>query len=413
MRIGINPSTICGELSAPASKSIMQRAILVAALAHGKSVLVNPCYSADALAAIDIAVGLGAHLDCFEDRVEIVPTNKLYRQEFNCGESGLSLRLLTAIAGLFDQQIFITGSGSLRKRPIDLIEKPLTELGVKVKTNQGLLPVTITGPIVNNRVTVDCSVTSQFLSGLLTALPLAKVDSEIQVINLKSKPYVDITLELLRSFGAEIEANAACTHFKIKGNQRYQARTYTLEGDWSGAAFLLVAGAVAGEIKLKNLNLQSEQGDKIILEVLKMAKAGVKISETAIEVSSGDLSAFEFDATDCPDLFPPLVALALNCQGTSRIKGVHRLAHKESDRAQVLVQEFAKLGATLTIEHDYLCIPASRLSGAVVLAHADHRIAMALAVAGLKASGSVEIDQAESVAKSYPTFFDDLRSLMH
>ena len=246
-------------------------------------------------------------------------------------------------------------------------------------------------------VVVDVSESSQFLTGLLIALPLCEKDSVVTVKNLKSRPYVDMTLGIARKFGARItETNGA---FAINGNQKYSALNCDIEGDWSGAAFMLVANEIAGKgkVRVNGLDKNPAQADKEIL--------------TALERCGTKLSSFEFDATNCPDLFPPLVALACNCNGTSRIIGVDRLRHKESDRATVLVEEFEKLGAKLRINGNALEIIGTKLKGGTVNSHGDHRIAMACAIAALNATSGVTIQNAEFVSKSYSEFFTDLRSL--
>ena len=219
----------------------------------------------------------------------------------------------------------------------------LSLMGGTCETSGGYPPVTIRGPIRGGAITVDGSRTSQFLTGLLMAAPLCQEDTSIEVMDLKSKPYVEMTIDLLKRFGITIDHDENLRSFRIKGNQHYEAQTYTIEGDWSGAAFLLVAGAIAGSIQMKGLRTDSFQADKAILEGLTRAGALVKIVDDYILVEKGDLKAFEFDATDCPDLVPPLTALAAHCRGKSVIHGIERLQHKESNRSATLVSEFSRL----------------------------------------------------------------------
>jgi 3-phosphoshikimate 1-carboxyvinyltransferase len=238
----------------------------------------------------------------------------------------------------------------------------------------------------------------------------------ITVNNLKSKPYIDLTLQVMKHFGCEVENNNY-ESFTIHPTYRVTGKeiSYTVEGDWSGGAFLLVAGAIAGGITVKGLNVFSTQADKAILQALIDCGSNISIEETQIMVSppAGDGGKpFHFNATDCPDLFPPLVALAAYCNGTSVIEGVSRLAHKESNRGLTLQEEFAKMGVEITLQDDLMMIKGGEgLHGATVHSRHDHRIAMACAVAALMASGATTIEEAEAINKSYPDFYEHLQLL--
>jgi 3-phosphoshikimate 1-carboxyvinyltransferase len=242
------------------------------------------------------------------------------------------------------------------------------------------------------------------------ALPLASKDSNIKVKNLKSKPYIDMTIQILNKFGINI-SNTGYEKFHIPGNQKYIPQEYTVEADWSGGAFLLVAGAINGNLTVEGLSTESMQSDMVIIEALKKCGAKMEIGENQIHISASELNAFDFDATESPDLFPPLVALAAYCKGTSIIRGVSRLIYKESDRATALKDEFGKMNIAVEIKNDDMYITGGQPTGAHVESHEDHRIAMAVAVAALRATGSVYIRDSQCVAKSYPHFFDDLRQL--
>jgi 3-phosphoshikimate 1-carboxyvinyltransferase len=318
--------------------------------------------------------------------------------------------MFSPIAALYDAEITMVGANSLKNRPMFMIEEALNQLGVKCTSTDGNLPLTIQGPLVGGKIEIDGSISSQLLTGLLMALPLATKDSEIQVNNLKSKPYIDMTIQILKSFGISI-INSGYDLFKIPGNQKYTSQNYTVEGDWSGGAFHLVAGAINGELTVEGLSMDSMQSDMAIIRAMQKAGADITISETKIEVSKSKLNAFDFDATESPDLFPPLVALACYCSGVSSIRGVSRLVHKESDRASALREEFGKMGVKIEIKDDVMFITGSKPRGARVESHEDHRIAMALAVASLGATSRVFIRDSQCVAKSYPGFFDDLRLL--
>lgn len=420
MEVTISPSAIKGVINAPASKSAMQRACAMALLRKGQTVLLNPGISFDDRAALQIIQQLGAHVKYTGEDILITSNGvKPVSDEINCGESGLSLRMFTSIAALSHHKIKITGHGSLAKRPMHFFDEVLPQLEVKCTSNNGFLPLEIQGPLQPKNISIDGSLSSQFLTGLLFSYAASGATNvSINVHHLASKPYIDLTLNTLRAFGINVPENKNYETFifhpkpiNISATKKLE---YAIEGDWSNAAFLLVAGAIAGNITLHGLNLNSVQGDKRILEVLKMAKAYINISPAEITVSQSDLIAFDFNATDCPDLFPPLVALACYCKGTSIIKGVHRLTHKESNRAFSLQSEFTKMGATITITKDAMqVVGKEKIKGAKVSSNNDHRIAMACAIAALNASGDTIIENAEAVNKSYPGFWDDLLKLQN
>jgi 3-phosphoshikimate 1-carboxyvinyltransferase len=407
----IKPSEISGRIQAPASKSLMIRASAAAALGLGESLIRNPSFCDDALAGLRLAEGLGALVCRTGDGVRIEGGAGRVSSFVNCGESGLCMRMFAPIFALFERETRLSGEGSLLSRPMRMLESPLTEMGVEVGTKDGYPPLAIRGPIRTGSVRIDGSLSSQFLTGLLMALPLFPEDSQLRVDGLKSKPYAALTISLLARFGISIEADPGFSHFQIKGGQSYRSIEYRVEGDWSGAAFILTAAAIRGEATVENLRPDSLQADRRVLEALRAAGAELILREDSVTVRRRDLKAFDFDAADCPDLFPPLAALALNCAGTSRIFGVGRLKHKESDRAAVLFEELSGLGAAIAIREDVLEIARSRIRGGTLDAHNDHRIAMAGALAGLASESGVRVEGAECVAKSYPRFFEDLESL--
>jgi len=406
----VEPSPVKGQIKAPASKSMTQRAIAAALLADGQSIIFNPSYCDDSLAAMSIACGLGARVEPHPAELKINGSGILKEPKLNCGESGLAIRMFSPIASLYPAEITMVGANSLKKRPMFMIEDALNQLGVKCTSTGGFLPLTIQGPIKGGYCEIDGSVSSQLLTGLLMALPLAVKDSEIKVSNLKSKPYIDMTIEILRSFGITVHTTGY-DMFKIPGNQKYNPHNYTVESDWSGGAFLLVAGAINGQLNVQGLRTDSLQSDMAILKALEKAGASMKIAEDQIDISKSELKSFEFDATESPDLFPPLVALASYCNGVTTIKGVSRLIYKESDRAAALKEEFGKMNISIDINDDIMKVTGGQLCGARVESHDDHRISMAVAVAALGATGKVNIRDSQCVAKSYPGFFDDLRHL--
>jgi 3-phosphoshikimate 1-carboxyvinyltransferase len=385
-------------------------------LVHGTTEIMNPSFCGDCEAALGIASALGAKVRREEERVLIEgrgAEGEPPSRELDCGESGLCMRMFAPIAGLYEKELVLVGRGSLLSRPVGMVKDALMEIGARVGTDKGHPPLKIRGPINSAQIRIECSGTSQLLSGLLMALPMCEGDSSIDAENLKSAPYVEMTISLLEKFGVKIERDGE--HFEIMGGQRYRPCSYTVEGDWSGASFLLVAGAIAGKVEVSGLELDSLQGDKRVLDALREAGAEVSVDAAlgSVSVGRGELGGFGFDAADCPDLFPPLVALACNCAGKSVIRGAGRLAGKESNRAEALVSEFGKLGAQVSVEGDAVVVEGGKkLSGGSVESHGDHRIAMACAVAALNCEGAVEIADADCVSKSYPGFFSDLEKLM-
>ena len=414
MQVTISPGSINGTVTANPSKSAMQRAVAAALLSNGKSIIRNPGLSNDCLAALDVAQKLGATINREADYIEIT-ANGVHPQskdnEINCGESGLGIRMFTPIAALSPLPITINGHGSLTTRPMNFFEEVLPRLDVKCNTQEGKLPLHIQGPLKAKNITIDGSLSSQFLTGLLMAYGSVAEDVTITVKDLKSKPYIALTLQLMEQFGVKVtEEKFEQFHFGKK--QSYQAGDYTVEGDWSGAAFLLVAAAVAGKAEVHHLNTQSAQSDKAILEALEKAGAYLLPGMFTMIVEKNQLNAFDFDATDCPDLFPPLVALAANCTGTTKIIGVNRLAHKESDRGKTLQEEFGKMGIEIALHGDEMLIHGGTgIKGAHVHSHNDHRIAMACAVAALTADGPVVVENAEAINKSYPEFYEHLQKI--
>jgi 3-phosphoshikimate 1-carboxyvinyltransferase len=385
--------------------------MVIAALAEGRSVLRNVSWCDDSLSVKAVIQQLGATVT--ESGGNLIIESRglnIQKPEFNVGESGLAVRMLSPVLALSGKDLIINGKGSLLNRPVNVIADALRQTGAEVTTNEGSLPVNIRGRIMPGKFEIDCFLTSQVLTGLLIALPLADDDSEIRFRNLISKTYIDMSIIIMRDFGVGIKNDDYRTFF-VKGNQRYLATEYEIEGDWSGAAFLLVAAAIAGEAEVLNLDYRSKQADKKIIDVLKSAGAEVSVKEKSVFVKKKNLDAFKFDATDCPDLFPPLVCLAVACDGISIIKGVSRLKHKESDRAETLQKEFEKAGVRIEIVDDNMKVYGSGIYGTTIDSRGDHRIAMAAGVMNLVSEGEIVINGKNAVGKSYPHFFQDLRNL--
>ncbi|HRP30965.1 MAG TPA: 3-phosphoshikimate 1-carboxyvinyltransferase [Agriterribacter sp.] len=421
----IKPSELTHIIQAPASKSAMQRACAAALIARGKSVICNPGHSNDDKAALAVIEALGTRLSTNADGAIVADSSEVNLSSpgdnqnplsVNCGESGLGIRMFAPVIALSRHPITITGEGSLVSRPMDFFDDTLPHLNVTVSSNSGKLPLTLSGPLQPRNIEVDGSLSSQFLTGLLMAYAAAGArDVTIKVNNLRSRPYIDLTLKVMQHFGLKTPENKNYKAFyfdQSQVNPPMSETQYTVEGDWSGGAFLLVAGAIAGTIEVRGLDPESTQADKKIMEALSDAGAGIEYGSNGYLISPAELKAFTFDATDCPDLFPPLVALAAYCQGTTEIKGVSRLTHKESNRGLTLQQEFGKMGLQITLQDDIMQVfGGNGLTGTTVHSRHDHRIAMACAVAALRAQGETHIEEAEAINKSYPDFYNDLLKL--
>lgn len=419
MKVTIEPGGINGSVAAPPSKSITQRAFAAALLHKGMSTIHNAGTSADEQAALHIITQLGAKIisstPTQNTKTIVIESNGItpISDTIDCHESGLSARLFTPIAALYHLPISITGSGSLLGRPMEGIDDLLPKLGIGITLYNGYLPYTVCGPLSPASTRLYAGGSSQLVSGILFAYAAAATQpSTLQVAGLKSKPYIDLTLQVLAQFGKII------THKNYR--EFYIDPAFftdiiwpemTVEADWSSAACMLVAGAVAGSITIANLKQDSLQADRAILDVLQQAGAGISITAEGITTYRNALRAFEFDATHCPDLFPALAVLAVFCQGDSRIMGVHRLFHKESNRIESIAEMLWSFGISFSVEDDTLCIEGgTRPGGTIIDGYNDHRIVMAAAVCALRAKSRVDIIGAEAVNKSYPDFFKDLAS---
>lgn len=408
----VYPSRLEGSIKAPPGKSLMQRAIIASILSGGETLLANPCLSSDCLALLKIAEQLGYTVEMLPEGVLIKGMMQYPDSPLSVGESGLGARLIMPVAALYDLPIQITGSGTLLKRPMSEGIEALKQLGVRIESD-GFLPINIQGPIQAAELHISGEMSSQFLSGLLMALPKCKQDSTAYCSNLKSKPYVDLTLEVMHHFGVDI------THenyevFKIKGRQYYKPNSLFIDGDWSSGAALMVAGAVAGSgagmFSVMECGGPFTHADSAITGALLFAGCKIAREEDNYTVKKGKIRGFNFDASDCPDLFPVLAALAVFADKPSTIKGTHRLVHKESNRAESLKQEFAKCGIKIELKNDEMIIFPGTVKSAIVDSHGDHRIAMALAILAL-GSEPLTIEDADCVAKSYPDFWTDLQDL--
>ncbi len=415
MQVTIDPALINGTVAAPASKSYTQRVLAAALLHKGTTVIRNAGDSADEQAAKEIIQQLGAKVSfTAPGKIQVISAGVApVSGHIHCGESGLAARLFTPIAALSSAAVTIEGAGSLLQRPMAGFNEVLPALGVTVTGFNGRLPVTVQGPLTPVSVSINGADGSQFLSGLLFAICAAATTRvAVGVAELKSKPYIDLTLEVLGHFGWPV-VHHDYKEFSIDPSLFTSRDTVEIdaEGDWSSAAYLLVAGAIAGNIEVANLNINSKQADRAIIDVLRDCGASITVGADNISVAKSRMRAFEFDATDRPDLFPVLSILAACCDGESYIRGVHRLFHKESDRAQSISEMLENFAFPFSMEDDCLCITGVRkLQGTVIDGYNDHRIVMAAAIGALRANGPVDITCADAVKKSYPAFFTDLIS---
>jgi 3-phosphoshikimate 1-carboxyvinyltransferase len=412
-KITVIPGSYQGVISIPSSKSDGQRAILAAALSKDVSTIHNLGHSDDELAMLDAVHQLGAEAKQEEDKSWIFKGIADFpkQAELYMRESGLGTRLITGVCAANKGHFKITGSGSILKRSMDFFDTYLPFFGAEIKTDNGHLPFEIIQPMQGAQVVIDGSQSSQYVSSMLMALPLLPTESRLEVENLKSIPYLKMTLNTLAKFGISI-LQQDLKHFIIAGNQKYLSTTYTVEGDWSSASYWLVASALGQKCSVCGLDLSSLQADKQILKAFEAANCTVVYSDDAIYIQGKNRKAFEFDATHCPDLFPALATFAALCDGESTIHGVNRLANKESNRGEALKTEFGKLGIDIELDGDVMRIQGKiELAGGEVSSHDDHRIAMCLAIAGLFASSPITVLNPLCVSKSYADFWSDLEEL--
>lgn len=386
-----------GSITPPASKSLMQRACAAALLHTGKTIINNPGISNDDKAALNIIQQLGAHVRHSKGCIEITSHGiNPISDTINCHESGLSARLFIPIAALYHQQLTITGEGSLLTRPMDVFADVFPQLSVNISSNNNLLPVTLKGPLHTKDISIDGTLSSQFLSGLLFAFAFsAKEPVTITVSNLNSKPYIDLTIDVLSKFGKSVTNNNYESFTIHPLPALHDDVEITIEADWSAASNFVVANAISCGIDIQHLSNASLQADRAILQVVNKERI-----------------AFDFDATHCPDLVPILAVYAGTCNGTSIIRGISRLIHKESNRIASTTHLLGKLGVGFAVDNEILTITGiQHFQSCTVDSHNDHRIAMAAAIAALYAEGDITITHAEAVAKSYPDFFKDLTAL--
>ena len=398
-----------GSVCAPASKSYTIRAVLCGLLADGKSRIMSPLISQDTLASFKAARMLGAFCEDIENGLEVQGISGQVRapdQRIDTMNSGTTIRLCTAISSLAQKPVTLTGDDSVRSRPMAHLLEALAQLGVWTTSDMGRPPVTVCGPILGGKTEIAGNVSSQFISAIMMAAPYAMSDVEIVIKNgLKSRPYVDLTLDMLSRFGIEAE-NIGYDRFNIASGQTYRACEYTVEGDYSSAAFMLAAGAIMGEkVRVTNLFPKSLQADRKMVEILEDMGADVKVGGNHVTVSgSGRLLGVKVDLSDCPDLVPIVSALGAVCEGEVEIFNARHARVKECDRISAMACELSKMGAKVGERPDGLTIKGARIRGARLSGWNDHRIIMSLAIAGLAAEGVTRIDGANHIDVTFPDF---------
>lgn len=400
-----------GVVTLPPSKSLGHRAVICAALAAlgggGASAIRNLGASEDIDATVCCMAALGAAVRREGDVLAIEAGLRPQGEEIqlDCAESGSTLRFLLPLAALTGETFLFRGRGRLMQRPLGVYEEIFAQAGVLCE--RGGDTVRVRGPLKAGVYRLPGDVSSQFITGLLLALPLAAGDSELHLTTaLESRGYVDLTLDVMRRFGVAVQQESERL-FRIPGGQRYRAADYTVEGDYSQAAFFLGAAALGRPVACAGLLPGSLQGDAEILRILERMGARITERDGALHVQAERLRAVMVDASQIPDLVPPVAALCCFCEGTSRIVNAGRLRLKESDRLRALAAELGKLGARVEELEDGLVIAgAQSLSGGRVDAHGDHRIAMALALAAIRCKKPVELSGWRHVNKSYPAFWE-------
>lgn len=413
MKFAVKRSKITGTVKIPGSKSHTIRSIYIASLADGTSVIRAPLLSLDTEAAIRVCVAFGAEIKKEDDRLEVTGFGgkpSIPEDVIDVGNSGTTLRFGVSTAALGEGYSLFTGDEQIRSRPMDPLLHSLNDLGtLAVSTrDNGKAPLIVKGRASGGKTELE-AVTSQYLSSLLINVPLFEKDTQITVTKLNEVPYVDMTLSWLDEQDIRYEREGY-EQFLIPGNQSYHPFKKAIPGDFSSASFFFVLGALSEEgVRLNNLSMTDPQGDKRVIEILKDMGAEVKIAKDSIEVKGGGLKGRAIDMNDIPDALPVMAVAGCLAEGTTELRNVPQARLKETDRISVMYSELSKMGADITEKEDGLVIKKSRLKAAAVSGFLDHRVVMALAVAGLQVDGETVIDTAESAQVTFPDFFDLIR----
>ena len=412
MKISVYKSEVKGRAKAPSSKSYTLRGLVCAALAKGDSEIINPLSSDDTDALLNVLRQVGIRV---QQKGDLWPVSGgSFHQpsaDLFCGESAATLRFMTALCSLIPGECWLVAGPSLAKRPVKPLVQALRQLGVDVACQGEVAPVVVKGGRLKGGVTeLPGDISSQFVSALLFISPLAEEGVKIRLTTpLESKSYILMTLECLKKFGVKVKSSPDLTEFQVS-KQAYKPAKYRVEGDWSSASYLLALGAVSGEVVVENLNPESLQGDKIILDFLKDMGAWVELNKDSVTVRKSKLNAIRTDLSDCIDLLPTMAVLSATADGVSEFIGIDRARLKESNRVAAVREGLERMGIKITEERDRLTVTGSEPKASVIDAKGDHRIAMAFSILGSVASGTI-IDGAECVSKTFPDFWDILKSL--
>ena len=422
--VKIFPTKLQGTVVAPSSKSMGHREIICAGLAAGTSIIDNISMSKDieatmrCLKAINVAVDEIPSMIAGRKALQISGTGHpmAAADSVDCGESGSTLRFFLPLGANLNCPLTFIGHGKLVSRPLQAYYDIFDEKFIQYFNDNGNLPVTVNGRLTPGTYKLPGDVSSQFVSGLLFALPLLNGDSVIEITSpLESSAYVDMTINCLAKFGIKVEnEGGAHRRYLVPGKQRYQAQDSQVEGDWSQAAFWTVGGSLGKGITCQGVNVKSLQGDQAVVDIMERMGAAISQTENSVTVNGGATKATLIDAANCPDIIPVLTVLAAVSEGTTKIINAGRLRIKECDRLAAMTSELNKMGAAITEEPEGLTIigkPEGLKGGVQVDAWNDHRIAMSLAIAAQKCAEPISLSGAESVAKSYPTFWEDYKSV--
>jgi 3-phosphoshikimate 1-carboxyvinyltransferase len=413
-KVTIVSSKLRGSVRIPSSKSISHRAVICAGLSQGVSNIGNINFSQDIDATIDAMKSFGVQAEKGDFSLKISGAGKLdvTDENIDCFESGSTLRFLIPIAALTGRKVVFSGRGELVNRPLGPYYEIFDEKHVKYETKDGKLPLTVEGKLTSGEYRIRGDVSSQFISGLLFSLPLLEGDSKIIITSeLESKAYVDLTVDMLKRFSVNVD-NLAYREYRIKGNQSYKAVDCSVEGDFSQAAFWLVAGTLGADVECLGLDLASLQGDKAILDIIRRMGGRIEVKGGSVRALQAKTRGITFDASECPDLVPAVTVLAALSEGTTEIVNAARLRIKECDRLKAICTELNKIGADIEEKEDGLIIRGrERLTGGVTCSWGDHRIAMSLAAASTRCSGPLVIEDSSSVRKSYPEFWNHFKML--
>ncbi len=417
-KIRIIPTKLQGEIHVPSSKSMGHREIICAGLSAGTSIIDNISMSKDIEATIRCLRSLGIRVDNTTGRIpgrialKIMGSGRLYKAGdiADCGESGSTLRFFIPLGMLLDAPFTFVGHGKLISRPLQAYYDIFDGQGLEYTLTDGQLPLTLNGRLKAGNYKLPGNVSSQFVSGLLFALPLLDADSIIEITStLESSAYVDMTLSCLNKYGIKVKNNEHRS-YEIKGRQHYMARNSDVEGDWSQAAFWMVGGSIGNSVTCRGMDVKSLQGDKAIVEIMQRMGTKFIFDDSGITTCESRTKATIIDGSECPDIIPVLSALAAVSEGTTEIINAGRLRIKECDRLAAMTDGLNRLGGQVTELQNGLRIeghPEGLLGGVEVDAWNDHRIAMSMAIVAQKCKNPIILTDADSVQKSYPDFWKD------